>query len=152
MGRGRFLLALEHVLEVDRKAAAGRQDGGRGHDVGVGLALVVGRAAGEHPTADDDRLEGRRRPQVQRIDRLDVVMAVDQDRRRSGRVEPVRIDDRMAAGLVRSACSRPAASSASASQSAARRQSSRWSGSAEMLGMRRKSLYEASRSAAVRSR
>ena len=66
------------------------------HDVEVDLALVVGRAAGEHPVADDDRLERRRGPQVERVDRLDVVVAVDEDRRGAVGVEPVRVDDRVA--------------------------------------------------------
>ena len=45
------------------------------------LALVVGRAPGEHPVADDDRLERRRVPELERVDGLDVVVAVDDDRR-----------------------------------------------------------------------
>ena len=69
--------------------------------MGVDLALVVGRAAGEHPAVDDHRLERRRRPQLDGIDRLDVVVAVDEHGRRIGRVEPVRVDDGMAAGLER---------------------------------------------------
>ena len=44
--RARLLLALEDVAHVDREAAAGREDGRRGHQVDVDLALVVGRATG----------------------------------------------------------------------------------------------------------
>ena len=94
-----FLLAFEHVLHVDREAAAGRQHRTGRHDVGMDLALVVGRATGEDPVADDDRLERRRGPQVERVDRLDVVVAVDEDGRGVGGVQPVRVDDRMPAGL-----------------------------------------------------
>ena len=97
--RARFLLALEHVLDVDRAAAARREQRLGGHQVGVDLALVVGCAAGQHPVADDDRLERRRGPQLERVDRLDVVVAVDEDRRGAGGVEPVGVDDRVAAGL-----------------------------------------------------
>ena len=97
--RARLLLALEDVPDVDRHRAAGREERRGGHHVGVDLALVVGRAAGEHPVADDDRLERRRRPQLERVDRLDVVVAVDDDRRGVRGVEPVGVDDRMAAGL-----------------------------------------------------
>ena len=64
--------------------------------MGVDLALVVGGAAGQHVAVPDDRLERRARPEVERIDRLDVVMAVDDDGRRIGSVKPVRIDDRVA--------------------------------------------------------
>ena len=65
------------------------------------LALVVGRAAREDPVADDDRLERRRRPQLERIDGLDVVVAVDEHRRSARRVQPVGVDDRVTAGLGR---------------------------------------------------
>ena len=44
------------------------------------------------------RLERRPHPQVERIDRLDVVVGVDEDRRRALGVEPVGVDDRVAAG------------------------------------------------------
>ena len=81
--RAGLLLALEHVLQVHREAPAGRQDRGGGHHVSVDLALVVGRPAGQDPVADDDRLERRGGPQVERVDRLDVVVAVDEDRRRA---------------------------------------------------------------------
>ena len=96
----RLLLALEHVAHVDRHRATRREEARGGHHVGVDLALVVGRAAREDPVADDDRLERRRRPQVERVDRLDVVVAVDDDRRGVRRVEPVGVDDRVAAGLA----------------------------------------------------
>ena len=65
------------------------------------LALVVGRAASEHPVANDDGLERRRGPQVERVDRLDVVMAVDEDGGRVGAgMEPVRVDGRIAGRLL----------------------------------------------------
>ena len=114
--------------------AAGR------HDVGVDLALVVGRAAGQHAAVDDDRLERRRGPQVERVDRLDVVVAVDEDRRGALGVEPVAVDDRVAArlgdldvldpGRARSVAGQPLGGPTT---------SGACSGRAEMLGMRRNS-------------
>ena len=50
--RARLLLALEHVADVDREAAAGREDRRGRHEVEVDLALVVraprGRASDRH--------------------------------------------------------------------------------------------------------
>ena len=59
------------------------------------LALVVGRAAAEQQPILPDRLERRRRPEIQRVDRLHVVMAVEQDGWLAGRFEPVGVDDRV---------------------------------------------------------
>ena len=101
MDRARLLLALEDVFDVDREAAAGCQQRPGGHQVGVDLALVVGSAAGEDPIADHDRLERWRCPQVERVDRLDVVVAVDKDGRGVGSVQPVGVDDRGTTGLDR---------------------------------------------------
>ncbi len=44
--------------------------------------------------------KGARLPLVERVDRLDVVVAVEEHGRRSDRVEPVGIDDRVAARLA----------------------------------------------------
>ena len=98
--RARFLLALEQVLHVDRQGAAGGQQSGGRHHVGVDLALVVGRATGQQALALDHGLERRRRPEVQRIDRLDVVVAVDQHGRCPGGVQPVGVDDGMTVGFA----------------------------------------------------
>ena len=81
-------------------SAAGRgEERLRGAEMHVDLALVVRRAAAEHPAVAGDRLERRRLPELDRVDGLDVVVAVDQRRRLAGGVEPVAVDDRMAAGL-----------------------------------------------------
>ena len=95
-----FLFALEDVLDVDRQAVARREQCRCCHDVGVDLALVVGGAAADQPMAVDHRLERAVRPQLERVDRLDVVVAVDEDGRRALGVQPVAVDDRMAAGLA----------------------------------------------------
>ena len=97
--RARLLLALEDVADVDREATARREDGRGRHQVEVDLALVVGGAAAEHPPSVHDRLERRRRPEVQRVDRLDVVVAVDQDGRRALGMQPIAVDDGMAGRL-----------------------------------------------------
>ena len=62
-------------------------------------ALVVARAAGEDATVLDDGLERRPAPLVERIDRLDVVVGVGDRGRRALGMQPVGVDDRMAAGL-----------------------------------------------------
>ena len=79
-----LLLALDEELEVDRQAAVlGQQPPGR-FDLVEGLALVVDGAPGQALAVDDHRFEGRRGPLVERIDRLHVVVAVDEHRRRAG--------------------------------------------------------------------
>ncbi len=119
----------------------------------VDLALVVGRAPADHPVALDERLERRRLPQLDRIDRLHVVVAVDDDRRGVGRVEPIAVDDRMAAGLATPRRSRRP------SRGAGRRPSRppgdsrpRTRAGPEMLGIRRNSRYDAIRRSAVEAR
>ena len=63
------------------------------------LALVVGGAARVDLAVADRRLERRRLPQLERIDRLHVVVAVEQDRRRALGAEPVAVDDGIARRL-----------------------------------------------------
>ena len=63
------------------------------------LALVVGRAASQQQAILVSRFERRRLPEVDRIDRLDVVMAVEENRRFVRRLQPVGIDHRVPAGL-----------------------------------------------------
>ena len=105
------------------------------------LALVVGGAAGEDAPVLDARLERRPHPQVERIDRLDVVVAVDEDRRRTLGVQPVGVDDRdgRPSGET-STCSRPHGSQALGEPLRGGRTMSSWcSPSTPMVGMRRKS-------------
>ena len=63
------------------------------------LALVVGGAAGVEVAVADGRLERGREPRLERLGRLDVVMAVDQDRRLAGCTQPLGIDDRVLLGF-----------------------------------------------------
>ena len=67
----------------------------------MGVALVVGRASGVDAAVLDDRIERRPMPQVERINRLDVVVRVDEHRRRALGVEPVGINDGVPAGWRR---------------------------------------------------
>ncbi len=92
----RLLLALEDDLHVDRQTAGLSKVRLDGLEVNEELALVVGGAAREQLLVADGRLERWRRPLVERIDRLDVVVAVDEHRRRPRGAEPLAIDDRMA--------------------------------------------------------
>ena len=95
----RLLLPLEDEPEIHRQLAPGLEERLGGAEMHVDLALVVGRAPGQHPAVVEDRLERRRVPQVERIDRLDVVVAVDDRGRRAIRVQPVAVDHRVAARL-----------------------------------------------------
>ncbi len=105
------------------------------------LALVVGGAAGQHPAVDDDRLERRRGP----LRRADPPAARRSGRRpgssarhRRGASRRRRRDGRWSRRPRRARARR--VRMASASQPAARRQSSAWAGSAEMLGIRRNAM------------
>ncbi len=91
-----FLLALEHDLHVDRQPAGLLQMRFDRLEVHEDLALVVGRAARVDLAVADRGLERRRFPQVHRIDRLHVVVAVEEDGRRAFRAQPVAVDDRIA--------------------------------------------------------
>ncbi len=95
-----FLFALEDVLDVDRQAVARREQCRCCTDVGVDLALVVGGAAADQPMAVDHRLERVGAPLCERVDRLDVVVTVDEDGRSAIGVQPIAVDHRMAAGLA----------------------------------------------------
>ncbi len=79
-----LLLALDEQLQVDRKRSGCAEPVTGGLDLVGHLALVVDRPPGEQLVTDDHRLEGWMGPCLQRIDRLDVVMAVDQHRGRIG--------------------------------------------------------------------
>ena len=76
--RARFLLALEQHRDLAGQAA-GLAEGAAGLDEGHELTLVVGRAPGDDPLAvlqlGLERIGG---PQIQRIDRLHVVVTVEQ--------------------------------------------------------------------------
>ena len=67
-----------------------------GESVEVDLPLVVGGPAGIDPTALHAWLEGRLDPLLERVHRLDVVVAIDEHRRGTLGVEPVGIHDRVA--------------------------------------------------------
>ena len=87
MLRAALLLALDHHGDVERQLAGDRLEGAAGLDEGHGLAFVVAGAARDDDFAPaverfDARLERRRLPQIERVDRLHVVMAVEQDARR----------------------------------------------------------------------
>ena len=79
-----FLLALEEESETDRQPAGHRLPCSAGLDEGHQLAFVVRRPAGDYPAAavghgGQPRLEWRRLPEVERIDRLDIIVPVEQD-------------------------------------------------------------------------
>ena len=75
-----FFFAFDQELELHRQPAGGLQPRLGPFDVREHLALVVGGAAGVDIAVAAGRLERRRKPFGQRIGRLHVVMAVDQQR------------------------------------------------------------------------
>ena len=97
--RADFFLAFEDDLHVDRQLAGLLQVRLDGLEVHEHLALVVGRSARVDLAVADGRLKGRRLPQLDRIDRLHVVVAVEKDRRRAFGAKPVAIDDGIARRL-----------------------------------------------------
>ena len=59
------------------------------------LPFVVHRPARKDLSVTHRRLEGRRRPEVERLGRLNIVVAVDENRWSSRRVSPLADDDRV---------------------------------------------------------
>ncbi len=88
-----LLLALDHHRDVERKRAGHRLKRAACLDEGHGLAFVVAGAAGDDdfpPAGErlDPRFERRRLPQFERIDRLHIVVAVEENARRVVRWTP----------------------------------------------------------------
>ncbi len=94
-----FFLSLDEEPDVERQAAGLLHVGLDRLDVHEHLALVVGRAARVNLAVAHGCLKRRRRPEIQRIDRLHVVMAVEENRRLARRIEPVAVDDGIARGV-----------------------------------------------------
>jgi hypothetical protein len=90
---------FDEELEVEGQFAAmhGEQRFG-GFDVHVHLPFVVGGAARVDVSMVNGGLEGRRIPEFQRIGRLDVVVAIAQDGRFAGGMEPIAINQWIAGG------------------------------------------------------
>jgi hypothetical protein len=96
-GRAGLLLALDEELEVDRQATVGGQKMADGGELEVDLPLVVGGAARVQAAVAHGRLEGRAGPQLERVDRLHVVVTVDGDRGRlRAGAQPLRVHRRLA--------------------------------------------------------
>ena len=76
--RADFLFALDQEIHVARQFATGLQPGFDRVDMGKVLPLVVADAAGIDIASDPARLEGRRGPELERIRRLNVVVAIHQ--------------------------------------------------------------------------
>ena len=156
MRRAGLLLALDQQLDRDRRgvAAGGGQVRAHAEQVEGHVALVVDGAAGVQlgPSGPSThgRLERRVLPQLQRVDRLHVVVAVDERDRRAGvgaTATRRRPPARPAVGQI-STVGKPVRRSASASHSALAATSGACAGSAEIDGMR----SQASRSACRSSR
>ena len=104
--RPALFFAFDHHGDVERQFARDRLEGAASLDKGHGLAFVVAGAArdDDFPAAVerlDARLERRRLPQIERIDRLHVIMAIEQDARRLPRGRSVAAfadHDRVAVG------------------------------------------------------
>lgn len=91
-----LLLTFDEQLQVDRKCSASGQQAAHGLQVVKHLTFVVDRTPGPTFTVDDDRIERRMGPLIDRVDRLDVVVTVDQYGRGSGgSTGPFRIHRRM---------------------------------------------------------
>ena len=91
-----LLFALDEELHVYGQAARGLQEALDSLDRDVDLPLVVGRSAGEDIFTANIGLEGRRLPLLERIGRLHVIVAVEQQRGLSRGSQPLRIDQRVA--------------------------------------------------------
>ena len=99
VGRTDLLLALDDDFQVDRQPSARAHvcgDRGQVHD---DLSFVVDGAAPEDLAVAHAAYERRSLPQIDRVDRLHVVVTVDEYRRFSGRTEPLAVRERISARL-----------------------------------------------------
>ncbi len=94
-----FFFAFGDEADVDGECAALLEEGFEGLDVHPELALVVDGTAGVDVAVADCGLEGWGEPFVERIRRLDVEVAVEQDGGRAGGMEVVGVDEGVACGL-----------------------------------------------------
>ena len=97
--RADLLITLDDEPQVEGEPAAGAQVGFHRLEVHPHLTLVVDRAAAAELVSDDHRLEGRRRPLVQGVGGLDVVVPVDQDGGQRRVLDALRVDRRVTRGL-----------------------------------------------------
>src|SRR3990167_8679592 len=93
-----FFFALDHELDVHRQAALVLHEGFQRLEVHEDLALVVHHAAGVELAVAQGQLPGRREPLVERLGRLHVVVAVEEQGGFAGGVQPLAVDDGMAGG------------------------------------------------------
>ena len=70
-----------------------------GFEVHEHLALVVSRSSRVDLAVPDGCLERRRRPQLERVHGLNIVVTVEQDRRSARRFKPIAVDHRIAGRL-----------------------------------------------------
>ncbi len=96
VGTPDFFLALEDELHVDRRApTVGLGDGFNALNRRQQVALHVGGPASEELSVPDRGIEGGRRPQIEWLGWLNVIVAIDQHRRLRGIHEPLPNHGRM---------------------------------------------------------
>ena len=93
-----FFFPFDQKLQIDGERAVDGAQRLHGFDVRVHLSLVVGRAARVEVAVAHGGLEGRGNPFIEWIGRLDVVMSVAQHRGLARRMQPIRVNQRMACG------------------------------------------------------
>ena len=103
--RATFLLAFEQDRDIDRKIAGFLDIGAGSLHEGHQLALVVRRTARDDDLAAvfpglDDRIEGIAVPELQRVDRLDIIMAIEQHMRSRLAGLAMANDHRVAGGVA----------------------------------------------------
>ena len=91
-----FFFAFEDDAHVERQRLLAASSDSSALTCAHDLALVVDGAAGVEVAVALGRLEGRRKPFVERIGRLHVVVAVEKHGGLTGGVQPVGVDQRMA--------------------------------------------------------
>ena len=94
-----FFFAFKQYAHVERERMFGGQQRLQSLDLRPHLPFVIHSAARVEVAVAFCRLEGRREPFIERIGRLHIVVAVDKHCGFACRVQPVRVDERMAFGL-----------------------------------------------------
>jgi hypothetical protein len=92
---GDLLFAFGDHFDVQRQLAGGTEQRVYRLPVQCDLPFIVGRSTSQQLTVLPDGFEWRRLPQLQGIDRLDIIVAVEKNRRLARRPQPVGNDHRV---------------------------------------------------------
>jgi len=93
-----LLFPLNKQLQIYRQGPFDLEECFDAFKMNVHLSLIIGGTPGIQSVIAHRGFERRGSPEFERLDRLHIVMSIDQHRRLSRGTEPFSIDDRMSCG------------------------------------------------------